>query len=468
MITFYFDKSKDIPLYEQLYTYLKKSIEKNELHPQEKLPSKRKLAQHLKISQTTVETAYMQLLAEGYIKSVPRVGYFVLDNLNFPKKRKNKIKQKIIAKSKNKFKFDFKTNMVDAKNFPYQKFAKIKREIILDKLERNINEIDFFGLFSLREKIADILFAYRGIEAIPEQIVVGSGSEHLISLLVILLGRDNSFLTEDPAYIKNYLLYKEYGAKVSACGLDEKGISMDGLKKSQANIVHITPSHQFPSGIITPVSRRIELLNWANEENNRFIIEDDYDSEFRFSGNPIPALKVLDEYDKVIYMNSFSKSLSPSFRVSFMVLPRKLVKRYRESFSYFSCSVPITTQLSLERFIANNEFEKHLNRMKNIYKTKRDVLIEELEKAFGSNIEILGYDAGLHFLVRFKTDFSENLLIELAKIKLVRVYGLNEFFINKNRYKDEPVLVFGYSHLELDELKEAVKLLKFAWSEINR
>ncbi|MDA3932166.1 MAG: PLP-dependent aminotransferase family protein [Tenericutes bacterium] len=463
MITFYFDLNKEIPLYEQLYIYIKEAIEKNELVANEKLPSKRKLATHLKISQTTIETAYLQLLAEGYIKSVPRVGYFVLENLNFPKKKK--IKHKIKTKEVKTYPYDFKTNQVDTENFPYRQFAKIEREIILDRLPKAINHMDYFGLYSLREKIADILFAYRGIEALPEQIVVGSGSEHLISLLVLLLGRDKLIFTEDPSYLKNYLLYKEYGANVDVCKLDEQGISIDELKQSNADVVHVAPSHQYPTGIITPVSRRIELLNWASEREDRYIVEDDYDSEFRFSGNPIPALKVMDEYDKVIYMNSFSKSISPGFRVSFMVLPRKLVKKYQDSFSYFSCSVPVMTQLSLEKFIEDGEFEKHLNRMKIIYKNKRDDLINTLEVAFGDSILIKGSDAGLHFLIEVKTDLSENELIERAKSVGVRVYGLGEFFIRSIRRYENPTLIFGYSHLNSEDFKEAVKRLKNIWKE---
>ncbi len=464
MITFYFDDTKDMPMYEQLYRYLKEAIEKNELHANEKLPSKRKLATHLKISQTTIETAYMQLLAEGYIKSVPKVGYFVLGNLIFPKKRKNKtvIKKKEVLH----YDYDFKTNMVDTDYFPYQKFAKIERDVILDRLPEAINKIDYFGVYSLREKIADILFAYRGIEALPEQIVVGSGSEHLISLLVLLLGRDKLILTEDPSYLKNYLLYREYGANVEACELDEFGISIDEVRKYEADIIHTTPSHQYPTGIITPISRRIELLDWANEKETRYIVEDDYDSEFRFSGNPIPALKVLDEYDKVIYMNSFSKSISPGLRVSFMVLPRLLVKRYQESFNYFSCSVPIMTQLALETFIESNEFEKHLNRMKNIYKGKRDALIQGLHQYFSEKIKIKGSDAGLHFLVEFKTDLSEDKLVDMAKKVNIRVYGLGEYYISKIKRYPHPTLIFGYSHLKIEEIEKACFLLKEAWSKI--
>ena len=464
MITFYFDKHAQIPLYEQLYTYLKDAIEKNELKANEKLPSKRKLSQHLKISQTTIETAYMQLLAEGYIKSVDRVGYFVLDNLNFPKKLKRK--KRIYQEDKPQYLIDFKTNRVDTEHFPYQELAKISRDVLLDRLPSAINEMDYFGLYSLREKIADILFAYRGIEAIPEQIVIGSGSEYLISLLVLLLGRDRKILIEDPSYIKNYNLYKEYGADIHVSPLDELGISMDAVRKQDGSVVHITPSHQFPTGIITPVSRRTDLLAWANEKDGRYIVEDDYDSEFRFSGNPIPGLKVLDEYDKVIYMNSFSKSISPGFRVSFMVLPNQLVKRYHQYFSYFSCTVPITTQLSLESFIEKGAFEKHLNRMKLIYKHKRDTLMEKLEAYFKETINIHGFDAGLHFLVEIKTDIQESIFVDQAKKAGIRVYGLSEYYIKHKKHNDYPTLIFGYSHLDDKTIDEAVKKLYQAWRKL--
>lgn len=461
MITFYYNEDLDTPLYEQLYQYLKDAIEKNELKANEKLPSKRKLSQHLKISQTTIETAYMQLLAEGYIKSVPRVGYFVLDNLVFPKKRKRKAN--VYYQEKEKYKIDFKTNKVDSEHFPYHQFSKITRDIILDRLPKTINHMDAFGLYSLREKIADILFAYRGIEALPEQIVVGSGSEHLISLLVLLLGRERKIVTEDPSYKKNYVLYKEYGAHIGVADLDASGISMEAIGKQDASVVHLTPSHQFPTGIITPVSRRIEILNWANESNVRYIVEDDYDSEFRFSGNPIPALKVLDEYDKVIYMNSFSKSITSGLRVSFMVLPNALVKRYHQGFSYFSCSVPITTQMILETFIESGEFEKHLNRMKIIYKAKRDVLLESLEDAFKDKISIKGMDAGLHFLVEMKTPLSEEELIKRAKSIDIRVYGLSEYYIKRTKSYPSPTLIFGYSHLSHETIRKAVGMLKSIW-----
>jgi len=447
-------------MYEQLYQYLKNAIEQNELKPNEKLPSKRQLAQHLQISETTIESAYMQLLAEGYIRSKPRVGYFVLENLVFPKRRNHQ--PDFVHKEKDMYRYDFKTNMVDVETFPYYKFTKIGRDALLDRLKDTINETDHFGLYSLREKIADILFAFRGIEVSPDQIVVGSGSEHMISLLVLLLGRDCRIITEEPSYVKNAVLYQKYGAKVDVSPLDDYGIQLDSVRNFSANVVHVTPSHQFPTGRITPISRRVELLHWANEEANRYIVEDDYDSEFRFSGNPIPALKVLDNDDKVIYMNSFSKSISPGFRVSFMVLPVALLKRYHHSFSYFSCSVPITTQIILESFIVSGEFEKHLNRMKINYKNKRDEMIRVLEASFGSMIQIKGMDAGLHFLVEFDTKQDEETLVQKAKSFGIRVYGLSEYY-QKQPYHQKPTLVFGYSHLSIDDINQAIPMLKKAW-----
>ncbi len=256
--------------------------------------------------------------------------------------------------------------------------------------------------------------------------------------------------------------------RYDAVVVDDMGIDIAALQKTKANIVHTTPSHQFPSGIVTLYPRRIELLKWANQDNDHYVIEDDYDSEFRFSGNPIPAMKSLDEFDKVIYMNSFSKSIAPSFRVSFMVLPQKLLQIYRRTYRYYSCSVPVLTQMVLGRFIETGDFERHLNRMKNIYKTKRDALIELLRSsAFAKKIEIVGAESGLHFLVRFTTDKTEKYLVETAKKQGVRVYGLSEYRSDEEGVPErEKTLVFGYSNLKIADFVKAIKLLEISWKNI--
>lgn len=463
MFTVFLDRSSEVPLYTQLYEYIKKSIISDDLKANEKLPSKRKLSNHLKISVITIENAYNQLMAEGYITSKPKSGFYVLPYIKLLKKEVS-VSYKLEPTIKETYKYDFKTNQIDSKSFPYDKWLKLEKDVLLDDYINHINKTPSRGLLELRESISTILYEYRGISINPEQIIVGSGSEYLISLLVILLGRNQSFGVEEPGYIKNYHLYQDFGANVCTCGLDEQGIDLNKLGKS--NILHVTPSHQFPLGIVTPIARRIETLNWAYKSNDRYIIEDDYDSEFSFFGSPVPALKSLDVHDKVIYMNSFSKSISRSLRVSFMVLPENLLKEFNENYSYYTCTVPVVTQLVLSKFIDSKEYEKHLNRMKNIYKSKRDHLIELLKTSkLSEKIEIIGEEAGLHFLVKINTKVSASILIEAAKKHSIRVYSIQEYRLNKTIDK-EPLIILGYSHLDKSDMDIAIKKLEDIWTKL--
>ncbi|MDC7242897.1 MAG: PLP-dependent aminotransferase family protein [Sphaerochaetaceae bacterium] len=465
MLTIFFDRESTVPLYEQLYTYIRNAIEKEELKANEKLPSKRKLAVHLKISVITVETAYNQLIAEGYIISKPKVGFFVLPYVKLASFKTNGKISLIKTPKKNKYEIDFQTNQIDDLNFPYDKWAKIYREVLLDKYPKMINQTDFQGAFRLRKCISSILFEYRGIETNPNQIVIGSGSEYLISLLVMLLGRDKTFGVEEPGYLKNYNLYEHYGAFARTVGLDDFGIDLS--KAGNCDVLHVTPSHQFPLGIVTPIARRMELLNWVYQNKTRYIIEDDYDSEFRFSGNPIPALKSLDVHDRVIYLNSFSKSLSPSLRISFMVLPEHLMNIYSKQYSYFTCSVPLVTQLVLEEFISSKNYERHLNKMRNIYKNKRDLLLTKIKNSQISDfVEIIGEEAGLHFLLRVNKSVSVKELIEAAKQESVRVYGIDEYYIGNHYIESEKLVILGYSHLEKPDFTKAISKLEKAWLKL--
>ncbi len=465
MITLFFDSNSKTPLYEQLYIHIKNVIHKNELKANEKLPSKRKLASHLKISVITVESAYNQLMAEGYIKSKPKSGFYVLPYIRLKTGAKSQTETLIKRKPiKTKYLVDFQTNQVDSLHFPYSVLSKIERDILLDEYHKHINHMDYTGYYELRERITEFLFEYRGIETTPESIVIGSGSEYLISLLILLLGRDKVFGVEEPGYLKNYRIYLDYGASASTIGLDDSGVDLSQF--GNVDVIHVTPSHQFPKGIVTTIARRIELLNWAYKNDNHYIIEDDYDSEFRFSGNPIPAMKGLDKADKVIYMNSFSKSLAPSLRLSFMVLPKKLMNRYHKFFSYFTCSVPMITQLTIERFMKSGEYEKHLNRMKILYKNKRDYLISLFQNSeLNEKIEIIGEEAGLHFLIKLNTDVELSELVNMAKQVGVRVNGINEYCLEPSKKQSEKIIVLGYSHLENKDFDMAIKLLEKAWGK---
>lgn len=463
MITPFLEHHSHKPLYEQLYQYIKQAIESAELVADEKLPSKRQLAQHLKISVVTVETAYNQLVAEGYIKAKPKSGFYVLPFVKLDVKSHHRFVPLLRQAQEELFLYDFLTNAVDCQHFPYDTWAKIEREVWLDQYPKQINHTDYLGVLELRQQIAALLFEYRGIETSPHNIVIGSGSEHLISLLILLLGRENHYGVEEPGYLKNHQLYQDYGAVSSTVALDQHGIDLQAIK--DCNVLHITPSHQFPTGIVMPIARRMELLNWALKESNRYIIEDDYDSEFRFSGNPIPALKGLDTTGRVIYMNSFSKSIAPSLRISFMVLPDQLMRLYQDSYAYFTCSVPMVTQMVLSTFIQSKAYERHLNRMKNLYKSKRDFLIEQLKSSsFGAFIDIIGEEAGLHFLIKIKHDTAIKKLIKEAKKVSVRVYGIHEYRLNKRASKDDQLIVVGYAHMSDDDFVQAVKRLEKAWT----
>jgi len=455
-------------MYEQLYRYIKKLIHLNELFANEKMPSKRKLATHLKISQVTVESAYQQLLAEGYLRSIPKSGFYVepsvhhfFDDHSQPKEETTSQKPK-----KEIYLYDFKTNVVDSRNSPYNSWVKLEKEVVLETQIDLINQMDSQGVKPLREQIASYLYQFRGIKTTPDRIIVGAGSEFLIGLLILILGKESEYALEDPGYTKIQKLYQAYGAKTNYIFLDEQGFSLELLKQTKANIIHVSPSHQFPSGKVIPIARRIALLKWAQEKDNRYIIEDDYDSEFRFSGNPIPAMQGLDYNGKVIYLNSFSKSIAPTLRISFMVLPESLLHEYNTKFKFISNTVPVLNQLILSRFIEKGLFERHLNKMKGIYKEKRNTFIELIKHSkFGPVCKVIGEEAGLHFLLEFPNNVSEEWLIERAKKEKIRIYGLKEYFNCKTNRPEFPAIVMGYSNFLENDFISAIKLLERAWKK---
>jgi GntR family transcriptional regulator/MocR family aminotransferase len=465
MITLFFDREDKVPMYEQLYNHIRSLIQNKILNPNEKLPSKRKLSQHLKVSQITVETAYLQLKAEGYIRSNEKIGYFVEPYTSLLVSDKSPVKTTKKSTRLVEYEYDLKTNVVDPIHFPYDAWAKLERDTFLDAKHSLLNSGDPEGLYELRVQISLYLYQFRGISTKPENIIIGAGSDFLLNLLTLLIGKDKCYALESPGYPKLKKLYDAYGVHTKYISLDASGMSIESLNKEKADIVHVSPSHQYPSGIVMPISRRNQLLSWAYEKSERYIIEDDYDSEFRFSGNPIPAMQGMDSLGKVIYLNNFSKSMAPTFRVAFMVLPQSLLDIYYQKYSFFSNTVPIFEQLVLSRFLESKAFEKHLNRMKLIYKSKKDHFTKLLkESAFGNYIHFEGEEAGLHFLVLFDIIINEFLFIEKAKIEGVRVYGIQEFSPIK---KEKASLVLGYGNYQLSDFKEIVLKLERAWKECH-
>ncbi len=463
MLTLSFDSSGDKPLYRQLYEYIKGGIRAGRIEFNTKLPSKRKLSAYLNISQNTIQTAYDQLIEEGYIVALPKKGFFVspLDNiLDLDLKTSDKYIETEIGSKQ--LLYDFSYHGVDHESFPFTIWRRLTKEAIneydMDLLKPGSSQ----GRRDLRVSIAKYLRNSRGVDCSPEEIVISSGTESLFQILIQLLGHEYIYGIENPGYEKLNLLFKSNNAKFKTIDIDDKGMKIDEIEKSGVDILCITPAHQFPSGGIMPISRRIKILNWAYEKTNRYIIEDDYDSEFKYSGKPIPALFGLDTYDKVIYMGSLSKSLSPSIRVSYMVLPELLLKKYREKLSFIVCPVPTIEQKVLQQFIEDGHFERHINRMRNIYKRKRELLVGELAD-LKEYIEVLGADAGLHLLLRVNNGMSEEELVEKAGKAGVGVYGISKYYYDKSSLDKVSTVLLGYADMDDKDIVIAIGKLRTIW-----
>lgn len=428
-------------LYMQIYEYFKNEIINGTYKANTKLPSKRNLAKEYKISLNTVDNAYSKLLEEGFIYSKERQGFFVSDVGELYVLDSKPIH---ITKEEENIEYDFSYSGV-SEEFPYKIFKKISSNIFDNK--DILEKVDYQGYLPLRTQISEYLDKSRGFKAEPSQIVISSGSEYLFQIIFKLIS--GKFGIEDPGYNMLSNIMDTNDINYEFIPVDKNGMDLTKLKKSKSDFCVITPSHQFPTGVIMNMQRRVELLNM---KKIKYVIEDDYDSEFKYSKRPVPALKSIDVNDKVIYIGSFSKSISPSFRVSFMVLPFDLVEKYNKIFKFFICPVSIMVQKMLTTFIETGEFEKHLNRMRKIYSKKRQLLIDMLSER--KDITIRGADAGLHVVLEYPKNYSEEYIVKKAKEKKIRVYGLGSY----GTKREIPSILLGFATLSEEKLKEGIKL----------
>lgn len=461
MLTYSFSNKGELSMYEYLYRCIRSDIEAGVIAPGEKLPSKRSFARHLGVSLITVEGAYSQLIAEGYLRAEPRRGYFACDlnssgvvsgrkpsllgvgssslGTTYPtdgdllpeeglaqayaslaaagRPREGRIdaggQSATLASSSGGNGFndeavfaDFTGSSVPLGMFPYAAWAKSLRDALTRESERMlVGETGFAGALRLRKAIADHLRGFRGMEVDPECIVVGAGSQVLYNWLVQLLGRNLRYGVEDPGYLRLSRIYEANNVELSHIPLDENGIDMASVVESSADVLHLMPSHQFPTGIVTSIGRRYELLGWASVKDNRYLVEDDYDCEFRLTGRPIPSLQSIDATGKVIYANTFTKSLGPAFRIGYLVLPPELADRFRRELGFYSCTVSAIDQLALARFIESGDYERHVNRLRTYYRSVRDALVSAFQaSSFSERVSIEEQDAGIHFIMGISID----------------------------------------------------------------
>lgn len=474
----------DLSLYEYLYRCIRHDIAHGKVEPGQKLPSKRALAKQLGVSLITIEAAYDQLVAEGYIRSRERCGYYACDlapaaKIEEPGSAQHRTEttiaparrerdnhaaglnnQQLLSQEKGRLEdspghrptvnpdtqpagptaphaqnipsdapllADFTHSTLATTMLPYSAWAKAVRQTLSDESAASLAEAaSAAGSPELRSAIADHLRQYRGMDVSPDQVVIGAGSQTLYQLLVQLLGRTRRYAVEDPGYPLLTRMYEQQDAQVAHIGLDDSGIDIDALEASDASVAHIMPSHQFPTGIVTTAARRRELLNWARE-GDRYLIEDDYDSEFRMAGRPIPSLFGIDAAERVLYLNSFAKSLGAAFRMAYLVLPPQLAQHFRKQLGFYANTVSPLDQLALARFIKQGHYDRHVNRLRTHARKTQDALVSALREAFRERVAFAGLDDGLHFIMQLESACGERELAAAAEAAGVRIAPLSNF-----------------------------------------
>lgn len=451
MLTYNMDERGDESLYEYLYACIRADIERGTVAAGQRLPSKRALARHLGVSLITVESAYAQLVAEGYVRAEERRGYFAsaLDVRRTPRAHAPAlgprglaaraevgatptVSEAACAVAQPPVIADFTGRTVARGLFPYAAWAKTLREVLTCESEDTLlAESPTAGSPRLREELAGYLRACRGMDVDPSQVVVGAGAQVLYNFIVQLLGRNRRYAVETPGYPRLTDIYRANDVHLAHIPLDAGGMRMDALRQSGADVAHIMPSHQFPTGQVTSVSRRYELLGWASEVPGRYIVEDDYDWEFRLSGRPIPALQSIDASDCVIYTNTFAKSLGPAFRLGYMVLPRPLARLFGERLGFYSCTVSSIEQLALARFIAAGDYERHVNRARAYWRNVRNDLVEALCACpVADTLDVEVTDAGLHFLLGVHAGVPDAQIVHAARARGIVLAPLTDYCVS--------------------------------------
>lgn len=444
-----FDKNSSKALYIQLYEYIKSEITSGLLKPDSKLPSIREASSSLNLSKTTVENAYSQLVAEGYIENSPKRGYFVCDLIDYNFEI-NAEPHKSMAGQTGET--EYINDGVDKDSFDISTWKRLYSKVITDNETNIFTGGSLQGEKILREEISDFVNTMRGGNTAPEQVIVGAGVQYLLGILIgIIKGSYGAVAVEKPGFNKAEFIFEDYMFDIRHIPVTDNGFPVKELLKSDARLIYISPSHQYPLGTIMPVNKRMELLEWAYK-NNGLIIEDDYDAMIRYGGMPIPCLQGLDKNDCVVYLGSFSKMLLPSLRISFMVIPKKLLPKYNSIKARHTQSTSKVDQLVLANFMKEGCMLKHLRKIKRIYKKKSAMLTSNLKSAYKDKLEIINSDSGLHIVCEAATGKDKDKLAEDAKNSRILMNiisgGSNKIIFSLN-----------YSGISMDKIKDFTVLL---------
>jgi len=458
---FILNNNESVPLYKQLYNQIRERILSGQLSADTRLPSVRVLANELSISRNSVDGAYQELYSEGYIYSRPKSGYYVSahchDSIPFPPNLAP-YRQKHPQESPSGYKYDFHPARIDQESFPVVLWRKCFNRIILENPHVLSEYSDPQGEQELRCNIQSYLERSRGVLCQPEQIIICAGLQQSFDIVAHLLkGNHSSLAVENPGYHLPRSVFRNHAYDIVPVPVGHNGIDIEALKATKSTIAYVTPSHQLPLGYVMPVANRLSLIEWA-EAGGKYILEDDYDSELRYQGKPFPSLQGLRPGGNIIYLGTFSKVLSPALRISYLVLPKALLADYKNRFKDYFATVPLLEQLTLSKFMSLGHWERHIRRMRTIYKKKHDTLVSCIETHFGSRAEIIGRGAGLHVVVQF----HETTMSEAEFINKASQYGIRLFPFSVTRVSGEasPLqIMLGFGGMSLAEIEQGIALL---------
>ena len=446
----------DEPYYLQIYDQIREKIIQHHLQLNTKLPSKRQLARELGVSVHTVQEAYAQLIAEGYIESKERSGYFVAAyNYERLVSKEQQINIAISETAENEIDIDFHSGHVAKDVFPIKTWKKL--------LSRHLGDASFAtspwqGEWCLRQEIVAYVQRSRGVSCTPNQVFISSGTQAQLHMICQFFFEAQSVAIEEPGFIRAKAVFEQHQIPYEAIPVDKLGVTVPSRSHQ---FLYTTPAHQFPLGMILPIQRRIELINWAHQ-NKAYIIEDDYDGEFRYKGKPIPSLAELDQMQRVIYFGTFSKSLIPSLRMSYFVLPIKLIEPFEQRFSLQKSTVSRLDQLTLSDFMKEGYWRRHLDKMRTVYRQKQKSILIAIHHYLSPEYEVIGESSGLHIVLKLPNDLTEEDAIELAKTIHIRIYPVSNSYVN---VKSTNLVLLGYGGLSNEEINFGIQSLAKVWCE---
>lgn len=456
----FLSKSDKRPLYEQLYGWLVEELRAGRIAPGERLPGKRSAAAQLGISVNTVDMAYQMLAAEGYVDARERSG-FVANRLGGrqvpPPGLASPVREEEPQAAEPAWRYSFSTAGIDPALFPRKTWNRLFREVLAGE-DALYDRGEAMGDEVLRRAVAGYLQSYRGVKCGPGQIACGAGLEVLTGMLARLLA-DGLIAVEDPGYPKTAQIMANMGVAVRPVPVDGAGMRVEVLEQSGARAAYLTPSHQFPTGAVMPVGRREALLRWAAEGAGRLLIEDDYDSEFRFDGRPLPSLQGLDEGGHVVYAGTFSRSLAPGIRAAYLVLPPPLLARWQAAYGDYACTVSRPEQHTLARLMDEGHFARGLNRMRAAYRRRRGLLLEALAACLPpEGWEVENAHTGLYCILRLPGRDAA-VIAQNAWQAGLRVRSLGSYRTVAEGAPPDDALVLGYGGLPDGDVALAVKVL---------